>query len=156
MTKLCAFFALLLCWGGGQGCVKRKTKTLNYAATPPHYLIKFYWGCAMCSRVFRVRCEKCKRFCANTHTHKHTHTNTHTHTHTHMHTHTRTQVLDQIRQHSPSLVEQAQLVSHELIRMAILWHEMWHEVRVCACVCVNACVCVCLCASAYARGLVCQ
>uniref|UniRef100_A0A7S3R516 Serine/threonine-protein kinase TOR n=1 Tax=Dunaliella tertiolecta TaxID=3047 RepID=A0A7S3R516_DUNTE len=36
-------------------------------------------------------------------------------------------VLDQIRQHSPSLVEQAQLVSHELIRMAILWHEMWHE-----------------------------
>jgi phosphatidylinositol kinase/protein kinase (PI-3 family) len=39
------------------------------------------------------------------------------------------QVLDCIRQHSPSLVEQAQLVSHELIRMAILWHEMWHEVR---------------------------
>lgn len=39
------------------------------------------------------------------------------------------QVLDRIRQHAPSLVEQAQLVSHELIRMAILWHEMWHEVR---------------------------
>lgn len=40
-------------------------------------------------------------------------------------------VLDCIRQHSPSLVEQAHLVSHELIRMAILWHEMWHEVRPC-------------------------
>ncbi len=39
------------------------------------------------------------------------------------------QVLDCIRQHSPSLVDQAQLVSHELIRMAILWAEMWHEVR---------------------------
>ena len=34
----------------------------------------------------------------------------------------------QIRQHNAALVEQAQLVSHELIRMAILWHEMWHEV----------------------------
>lgn len=36
-------------------------------------------------------------------------------------------VLDAIRQHSAALVEQAQLVSGELIRMAILWHEMWHE-----------------------------
>ncbi|MEW5302322.1 MAG: hypothetical protein WDW36_005122 [Sanguina aurantia] len=36
-------------------------------------------------------------------------------------------VLDQIRQHSATLVEQAQLVSTELIRMAILWQEMWHE-----------------------------
>ena len=39
-------------------------------------------------------------------------------------------VLEQIRQHNAALVEQAQLVSHELIRMAILWHEMWHEVSV--------------------------
>ncbi len=36
-------------------------------------------------------------------------------------------VLDAIRHHSAALVEQAQLVSGELIRMAILWHEMWHE-----------------------------
>ncbi|GIL87381.1 hypothetical protein Vretimale_1690 [Volvox reticuliferus] len=36
-------------------------------------------------------------------------------------------VLEYIRQHSAVLVEQAQLVSGELIRMAILWHEMWHE-----------------------------
>lgn len=36
-------------------------------------------------------------------------------------------VLDAIRQHAAALVEQAQLVSGELIRMAILWHEMWHE-----------------------------
>ena len=38
-------------------------------------------------------------------------------------------VLEQIRHNNAALVEQAQLVSHELIRMAILWHEMWHEVR---------------------------
>lgn len=36
-------------------------------------------------------------------------------------------VLDAVRQHSATLVEQAQLVGTELIRMAILWHEMWHE-----------------------------
>ena len=36
-------------------------------------------------------------------------------------------VVDNVRQHSATLVEQAQLVSQELIRMAILWHEMWHE-----------------------------
>jgi FKBP12-rapamycin complex-associated protein len=36
-------------------------------------------------------------------------------------------VLDNVRQHSATLVEQAQLVSQELIRMAVLWHEMWHE-----------------------------
>ncbi|KAJ8529983.1 hypothetical protein K7X08_036818 [Anisodus acutangulus] len=30
-------------------------------------------------------------------------------------------------QHSGVLVDQAQLVSKELIRVAILWHEMWHE-----------------------------
>ncbi|ONK75401.1 uncharacterized protein A4U43_C03F16470 [Asparagus officinalis] len=37
------------------------------------------------------------------------------------------EVVDKIRQHSGALVEQAQLVSKELIRVAILWHEMWHE-----------------------------
>ncbi|KAF6252503.1 kinase-like domain-containing protein [Scenedesmus sp. NREL 46B-D3] len=36
-------------------------------------------------------------------------------------------VLDVVRTHSATLVEQAQLVSQELIRIAILWHEMWHE-----------------------------
>merc|ERR1711963_1057209 len=32
-----------------------------------------------------------------------------------------------MRQHSAVLVEQALTVSRELIRVAILWHEMWHE-----------------------------
>jgi FKBP12-rapamycin complex-associated protein len=32
-----------------------------------------------------------------------------------------------MREHSPVIVEQAFVVSHELIRVAILWHEMWHE-----------------------------
>jgi len=32
-----------------------------------------------------------------------------------------------MREHSPNIVEQAFVVSHELIRVAILWHEMWHE-----------------------------
>ncbi|GAB2292090.1 hypothetical protein Dimus_026338 [Dionaea muscipula] len=36
-------------------------------------------------------------------------------------------VVDKVRQHSSILVDQAQLVSKELIRVAILWHEMWHE-----------------------------
>lgn len=36
-------------------------------------------------------------------------------------------IMDTMREHSPVLVEQALLVSHELIRIAILWHEMWHE-----------------------------
>lgn len=27
----------------------------------------------------------------------------------------------------PKLVEEARLVSEELIRCAILWHELWHE-----------------------------
>ncbi|GAB2247138.1 hypothetical protein Droror1_Dr00007020 [Drosera rotundifolia] len=36
-------------------------------------------------------------------------------------------VVDKVRQHSSTLVDQAQLVSKELIRVAILWHEMWHE-----------------------------
>ncbi|KAF2843628.1 phosphatidylinositol 3-kinase tor2 [Patellaria atrata CBS 101060] len=37
------------------------------------------------------------------------------------------QLMDTMRQHSASLVEQADLVSHELIRIAVLWHEQWHE-----------------------------
>ena len=36
-------------------------------------------------------------------------------------------ILDRMRSHSANLVEQALLVSQELIRVAILWHEMWHE-----------------------------
>merc|ERR1712003_62887 len=32
-----------------------------------------------------------------------------------------------MREHSPQLVEQAFLVSQELIRSAILWDEMWYE-----------------------------
>src|SRR3569833_1210467 len=37
------------------------------------------------------------------------------------------QIMDSMKQHSAKLVEQADLVSHELIRMAVLWHELWHE-----------------------------
>ncbi|KTW30812.1 hypothetical protein T552_00524 [Pneumocystis carinii B80] len=37
------------------------------------------------------------------------------------------EIIDKIRNHSALLVEQALLVSHELIRVAILWHEQWHE-----------------------------
>ena len=36
-------------------------------------------------------------------------------------------IMNTMREHSPVLVEQALLVSNELIRIAILWHEMWHE-----------------------------
>lgn len=36
-------------------------------------------------------------------------------------------VLNKIREHSDSLVSQAMMVSEELIRVAILWHEQWHE-----------------------------
>jgi FKBP12-rapamycin complex-associated protein len=36
-------------------------------------------------------------------------------------------IMDKLREHSPNLVEQANLVSHELIRVAVLWHELWHE-----------------------------
>lgn len=36
-------------------------------------------------------------------------------------------IMERMREHSPSLVTQAQLVSQELIRVAILWHELWHE-----------------------------
>ncbi|KAL2912121.1 phosphatidylinositol kinase-related protein kinase tor1 [Polyrhizophydium stewartii] len=37
------------------------------------------------------------------------------------------QILEKMRAHSARLVDQALLVSQELIRVAILWHEMWHE-----------------------------
>lgn len=37
------------------------------------------------------------------------------------------QIMDSMRQHSAKLVEQADIVSHELIRVAVLWHELWHE-----------------------------
>ncbi|KAI8981018.1 armadillo-type protein [Pilobolus umbonatus] len=36
-------------------------------------------------------------------------------------------IMDRMRMHSAVLVEQALMVSQELIRVAILWHEMWHE-----------------------------
>ena len=36
-------------------------------------------------------------------------------------------VLQAIRQHSEKLVNQASMVSSELVRVAILWHELWHE-----------------------------
>jgi FKBP12-rapamycin complex-associated protein len=37
------------------------------------------------------------------------------------------QIMDSMRQHSAKLVEQADTVSQELIRVAVLWHEQWHE-----------------------------
>ncbi|EJD07323.1 atypical/PIKK/FRAP protein kinase [Fomitiporia mediterranea MF3/22] len=36
-------------------------------------------------------------------------------------------IMDRMRDHSATIVEQALLVSQELIRVAILWHELWHE-----------------------------
>lgn len=36
-------------------------------------------------------------------------------------------ILHLMQVHSPNLVKQAVLVSEELIRIAILWHELWHE-----------------------------
>ena len=36
-------------------------------------------------------------------------------------------VLQNMRRHYPTLVDQAVLVSRELIRVAILWHEQWNE-----------------------------
>lgn len=36
-------------------------------------------------------------------------------------------ILKSMTEHSPVLVQQAVLVSDELIRVAILWHELWHE-----------------------------
>ncbi|GJQ13147.1 hypothetical protein GpartN1_g4938.t1 [Galdieria partita] len=37
------------------------------------------------------------------------------------------EVVHSIRFHSPTLVEQAEMVSKELLRVAILWQELWHE-----------------------------
>ncbi|KAF9952831.1 phosphatidylinositol kinase- protein kinase tor1 [Mortierella alpina] len=36
-------------------------------------------------------------------------------------------IMDNMRLHSPVLVDQASMVSQELLRVAILWHEMWSE-----------------------------
>ena len=36
-------------------------------------------------------------------------------------------VIKNMRDHSNTLVQHAMLVSEELIRVAILWHELWHE-----------------------------
>ena len=36
-------------------------------------------------------------------------------------------ILNKIREHSDVLVQQSLMVSDELIRVAILWHEQWHE-----------------------------
>ncbi|OQR80931.1 Phosphatidylinositol kinase (PIK-L2), partial [Thraustotheca clavata] len=35
-------------------------------------------------------------------------------------------ILAAVRRHSPQLVQEAELVSRELIRVAILWNELWH------------------------------
>ena len=35
-------------------------------------------------------------------------------------------VLEDLKKHNSALVEAAELVSTELIRVAILWHERWH------------------------------
>ena len=37
------------------------------------------------------------------------------------------ELMEAMRTHSPILVQQADIVSHELIRIAVLWHEQWHE-----------------------------
>jgi FKBP12-rapamycin complex-associated protein len=36
-------------------------------------------------------------------------------------------LMQQMREHSATLVDQALLVSQELIRIAILWHEQWYD-----------------------------
>lgn len=36
-------------------------------------------------------------------------------------------LVERMRSHSPVLVDQAELISAELIRVAVLWHEQWHE-----------------------------
>jgi FKBP12-rapamycin complex-associated protein len=35
--------------------------------------------------------------------------------------------MNSMRQHSALIVEQAKIVSEELLRVAILWNEMWRE-----------------------------
>ena len=36
-------------------------------------------------------------------------------------------LMDSMKTHSPILVQQAEIISTELIRVAVLWHELWHE-----------------------------
>lgn len=36
-------------------------------------------------------------------------------------------IIDKMTSHSPVLVQQGELVSNELIRVAVLWHEQWYE-----------------------------
>eukprot|EP01119_Soliformovum_irregulare_P019909 TRINITY_DN6394_c0_g1_i1.p1 TRINITY_DN6394_c0_g1~~TRINITY_DN6394_c0_g1_i1.p1 ORF type:complete len:1896 (-),score=591.61 TRINITY_DN6394_c0_g1_i1:8-5695(-) len=36
-------------------------------------------------------------------------------------------VVEKLYKYNPALMEQAQLVSHELIRVSIIWHEMWYD-----------------------------
>ncbi|KAI0032654.1 atypical/PIKK/FRAP protein kinase [Vararia minispora EC-137] len=36
-------------------------------------------------------------------------------------------IMDRMKDHSHTIVDQALLVGNELIRVAILWHELWHE-----------------------------
>lgn len=36
-------------------------------------------------------------------------------------------LMGKMREHSPRLVDQADIVANELIRVAVLWHELWHE-----------------------------
>ena len=36
-------------------------------------------------------------------------------------------ILSNLKEHSSALVQQAVMVSEELIRVAILWHKQWHE-----------------------------
>ncbi|KAF9437779.1 phosphatidylinositol kinase- protein kinase tor1 [Entomortierella beljakovae] len=36
-------------------------------------------------------------------------------------------IMEKMRLHSPTLVDQASMVSQELLRVAILWHEMWED-----------------------------
>ncbi|KAJ7779782.1 phosphatidylinositol 3-kinase [Mycena metata] len=36
-------------------------------------------------------------------------------------------IMNRMRNQFPAIVEQARIVSRELIRVAILWHELWHE-----------------------------
>ncbi|KAM6497086.1 phosphatidylinositol 3-kinase [Amanita muscaria] len=38
-----------------------------------------------------------------------------------------TSIMDRMNEHSLTITQQALLVSRELIRVAILWHELWHE-----------------------------
>ncbi|KAL9017036.1 MAG: hypothetical protein Q9185_005638 [Variospora sp. 1 TL-2023] len=41
--------------------------------------------------------------------------------------HSAGQIMESMRVHSPTLVDQADVISQELIRVAVLWHELWHE-----------------------------